>query len=136
VAENPTAAAIASKRAGELFGLNLLAENIEDDPRNTTRFLIIANHDVAPSGKDRTSLAMSTRNVPGAIADLLVPLAANGISMSKLESRPSHIGMWEYVFFVDIEGHRSDPQVAKALEMLRDKAAFLKVLGSYPVAVV
>jgi chorismate mutase/prephenate dehydratase len=136
VAENPTAAAIASRRAGELFGLNLLAENIEDDPRNTTRFLIVANHDVAPSGKDRTSLAMSTRNVPGAIADLLVPLAANGISMSKLESRPSHIGMWEYVFFVDIEGHRSDPQVATALEMLRDKAAFLKVLGSYPVAVV
>ena len=135
-AENPASAAIASKRAGELFGLGLLVENIEDDPRNTTRFLIIADHDVAPSGKDRTSLAMSIRNVPGAIAELLAPLAANGISMSKLESRPSHVGMWEYVFFVDIEGHRSDPQVAAALEVLRDKAAFLKVLGSYPVAVV
>jgi len=134
--ENAGVAAIASRRAGELFGLNLLAENIEDDPRNTTRFLVLANHDVAPSGHDRTSLAMATRNVPGAVVELLAPLAKHGVSMSKLESRPAHTGMWEYVFFVDIEGHRNDPHVAAALEGLRDKAAFLKVLGSYPVAVV
>ena len=134
-AANPCGAAIASQRAAELFGLDVLAQSIEDDPRNATRFLIIAGHDVAPSGHDRTSLAMSTRNVPGAIVELLAPLAANGISMSKLESRPSRLGLWEYVFFVDIEGHRNDPPVSAALKTLADKAAFLKVLGSYPVAV-
>lgn len=130
------AAAIASKRAGELFGLNLLAENVEDDPRNTTRFLVLASHDVAPSGRDKTSLAMATRNVPGAIVKLLAPLADNGVSMTKLESRPSHTGMWEYVFFVDIEGHRRDEKVARALAELEKQAAFIKVLGSYPVAVI
>lgn len=130
------AAAIASKRAGELFGMNLLAESIEDDPRNTTRFLILATHDVASSGKDKTSLVMATRNVPGAIVKLLSPLAENGVSMSKLESRPSYMGLWEYVFFVDIEGHRSDEKVAKALTQLEEQAAFLKVLGSYPIAVI
>ncbi|MCX7628181.1 MAG: prephenate dehydratase [Methylophilaceae bacterium] len=134
-ADDDRVAAIASRRAGELFGLGLLAENIEDDPRNTTRFLVLANHDVAPSGKDKTSLAMSARNVPGAVVQLLSPLAENGVSMTKLESRPSHTGMWEYVFFVDIEGHRSDAPVARALAQIEQKATFLKVLGSYPVAI-
>ena len=135
-AEEKGAAAIASKRAGELFGLNLLAENVEDDPRNTTRFLVLSTHDVAPSGHDKTSLAMATRNVPGAVVKLLTPLADNGVSMTKLESRPSHAGMWEYVFFVDIEGHRCDEKVSHALTGLEKQAAFLKVLGSYPVAVI
>lgn len=135
-AESSGVAAIASRRAGEIYGLNLLADSIEDDPRNTTRFLVIANHDVAPSGQDKTSLAMSVRNVPGAVAELLAPLAQNEVSMTKLESRPAHAGLWEYVFFVDIEGHRQDPKVAKALETLEQKASFLKVLGSYPVAVI
>jgi len=114
----------------------VLAENIEDDPRNTTRFLVLATHDVAPSGRDKTSLAMATRNVPGAVVKLLAPLADNGVSMTKLESRPSHAGMWEYVFFVDIEGHRCDEKVSQALAGLENQAAFLKVLGSYPVAVI
>lgn len=135
-AEKEGAAAIASRRAGDLYGLTLLAQSIEDDPRNTTRFLVIAGHDVAPSGHDKTSLAMSAKNIPGAIVSLLAPLAENGVSMTKLESRPSHTGMWEYTFFVDIEGHRADTKVAKALEGLEQKAAFLKVLGSYPVAVI
>jgi chorismate mutase/prephenate dehydratase len=135
-AENAGVAAIASRRAGELFGLNLLAENIEDDPRNTTRFLVLSNHDVAPSGQDRTSLAMATRNVPGAVVGLLEPLARHGVSMTKFESRPAHTGLWEYVFFVDIEGHRADSKVAEALVELEQRAAFLKVLGSYPVAVI
>jgi chorismate mutase/prephenate dehydratase len=130
------AAAIASRRAAELFELNVLAESIEDDPRNTTRFLVLATHDVAPSGQDKTSLAMSTRNVPGAVVKLLEPLAASGVSMTKLESRPSHTGMWEYVFFVDMEGHRQDEKVARALVELGKQAAFIKVLGSYPVAVI
>lgn len=130
------AAAIASRRAGELFGLNLLAENIEDDPRNTTRFLILSNHDVAPSGKDKTSLAMAARNVPGAVVALLEPLSRHGVSMTKFESRPAHTGLWEYVFFVDIEGHRKDARVVAALDALAERASFLKVLGSYPVAVI
>ena len=134
--EQSGAAAIASKRAGELFGLNLLAQNIEDDPRNTTRFLVLSSHDVAASGRDKTSLAMATRNVPGAVVQLLEPLARHGVSMSKFESRPAHTGLWEYVFFVDIEGHRTDAKVAAALAELNERAAFLKVLGSYPVAVI
>ncbi len=129
-------AAIASKRAGELFGLQVLAENIEDDPRNTTRFLVLSGHDVAPSGRDKTSLAMATRNAPGAVVQLLEPLARHGVSMSKFESRPAHTGLWEYVFFVDIDGHRADDRVARALEEINQRAAFLKVLGSYPVAVI
>lgn len=135
-ADESAAAAIASKRAAELFGLTLLAENIEDDPRNTTRFLILATHDVAPSGHDKTSLVMATRNVPGAVVKLLSPLAENGVSMTKLESRPSYTGLWEYVFFVDIDGHRNDKKVAKSLSEIEQRAAFLKVLGSYPMAVV
>jgi chorismate mutase/prephenate dehydratase len=78
---------------------------------------------------------MSTRNVPGAIHDLLTPLAKNGVSMTRLESRPSRTGLWEYVFFVDMEGHQSDANVARALKAMRELAAFLKILGSYPVAV-
>ncbi|HEY3328223.1 MAG TPA: prephenate dehydratase [Novimethylophilus sp.] len=135
-AENEGVAAIASRRAGELFGLSLLAESIEDDPRNTTRFLVLATHDVAASGRDKTSLAMATRNVPGAVVKLLAPLAENGVSMTKLESRPSYTGLWEYVFFVDIEGHRNDGKVARALAELEKHAAFIKVLGSYPIAVI
>lgn len=134
--QNASGAAIASKRAGEIYELTVLAESIEDDPRNTTRFLVLSTHDVAPSGRDKTSLAMATHNVPGAVVKLLAPLAENGVSMTKLESRPSHAGLWEYLFFVDIEGHRQDEKVASALAELEKQAAFLKVLGSYPVAVI
>jgi chorismate mutase/prephenate dehydratase len=129
-------AAIASKRASELFGLQLLGENIEDDPKNTTRFLVLATHDVASSGRDKTSLVISTRNQPGAMVQLLEPLSRHNVSMTKLESRPSRIGMWEYVFFVDIEGHREDAAVAKALAELQQRSSLLKVLGSYPAAVI
>lgn len=128
------AAAIAGKRAAELFGLSICAENIEDDPKNTTRFLIIGKQMVDVSGKDKTSLIMSTNNRYGAIYKLLEPLAQHGVSMSRLESRPSRTGLWQYVFFVDIEGHQQDDNVSKALAELRDKAAFLKILGSYPAA--
>lgn len=128
-------AAIAGRQAAELFGLTLLAENIEDDPRNTTRFLVIGDQDVAPSGRDKTSLVISAPNRPGAVHELLSPLAHHGVSMTKLESRPARSGLWEYVFFVDVEGHQQEGKVAAALEELKRVAAFVKVLGSYPVAV-
>jgi len=134
-AEHPHSAAIASRNAAELYDLRVLAENIEDDPRNTTRFLVIGCQEVAPSGRDRTSLVMSAPNRPGAVHDLLVPLAKHGVSMTKLESRPARSGLWEYVFFVDIEGHQQDGKVAAALAELKQVAAFVKILGSYPVAV-
>jgi len=130
------AAAIASKRAAELFDLNILAENIEDDPKNTTRFLVLGKHDVAASGEDKTSLAISTKNKPGAMVDLLEPLSRHGVSMTKLESRPSKQGLWDYVFYIDIEGHQTDEKVKAALVDLNDRASVVKVLGSYPVAVV
>ncbi len=133
-AEESFAAAVASEQAAEHFKLKVLAQNIEDDVRNTTRFLVIGKQDVAPSSKDKTSLAMSAANRPGAMHDLLTPFAKNGVSMTKLESRPSRTGLWEYVFYVDIEGHQTDAKVAAALEQLKQIAAFVKVLGSYPVA--
>jgi chorismate mutase/prephenate dehydratase len=134
-AEESFAAAIAGERAADHFKLKVLAHNIEDDSRNTTRFLIIGKQEVAPSGRDKTSLAMTTANRPGAMHDLLTPFAQNGVSMTKFESRPSRTGLWEYVFYVDIEGHQSDAKVAAALAQLKPLAAFVKVLGSYPVAV-
>lgn len=130
------AAAIASKRAAELFDLNVLAENIEDDPKNTTRFLVLGNHDVAASGQDKTSLVMTSQNKPGAMVYLLEPLSRHGVSMTKLESRPSKQGLWDYVFFVDIEGHQTDGKVKSALAECAQRASLLKVLGSYPAAVI
>jgi len=130
------AAAIASKRAAELFDLNVLAENIEDDAKNTTRFLVLGNHDVAASGNDKTSLVMTSQNKPGAMVELLEPLSRHGVSMTKFESRPSKQGLWDYVFFVDIEGHQSDAKVKAALLECQQRASFLKVLGSYPVALI
>ncbi len=135
-ADGTFAAAIASKRAAELFDLHILAENIEDDAKNTTRFLVLGNHDVAPSGKDKTSIVMTTQNKPGAMLDLLEPLAKHGVSMTKFESRPSKQGLWDYVFFVDVEGHQSDAKVAAALQECAKRASMLKVLGSYPTAII
>jgi chorismate mutase/prephenate dehydratase len=134
-AQESFSAAVAGEQAASHFKLKMLARNIEDDARNTTRFLIIGKQDVAASGKDKTSLVMSAQNRPGAVHDLLAPFAANGVSMTKLESRPSGAGLWEYLFYVDIEGHQSDAKVVAALVQLKQVAAFVKVLGSYPVAV-
>ncbi len=134
--EDTFAAAIASKRAAALFDLNVLAENIEDDPNNTTRFLVLSKHEVAVSGHDKTSLAVTTKNKPGAMFGLLEPLSRYGVSMTKLESRPSKQGVWDYVFFIDIEGHQADEKVAAAIAELEQRASIVKVLGSYPVAVI
>ena len=131
-AKDAGAAAIASKTAAAVYALKIIAGNIEDEPQNTTRFVVIAAHDAGPSGKDKTSLVMSIRNVPGAVHALLTPLAQHGVSMTRLESRPARTGRWEYLFYVDIEGHQQDANVAQALKVLGEKAAFLKNLGSYP----
>jgi chorismate mutase/prephenate dehydratase len=130
-------AALAGQAAGERYGLATLARSIEDDPNNTTRFLVLGNVDPAPSGRDRTSLVMSAENKPGAVHALLTPLAAHGVSMSRIESRPARArtALWEYLFFIDVEGHQQDKHVAAALAALRSKAPYLKILGSYPVAV-
>ncbi|MCI0504716.1 MAG: prephenate dehydratase [Gammaproteobacteria bacterium] len=133
--DEPGAAAIAGDIAASIYGLNILRNNIEDWPDNTTRFLIIGHQDTPPSGSDKTSLLVSTMNKPGALHRLLNPLAANNISMSRIESRPSRMTMWDYVFFIDIEGHKDDKQVARALAELEKEAAMLKILGSYPKAV-
>ena len=132
--EGPDSAAIAGLAAAERFGVPVLAHNIEDNPNNTTRFLILGRSPVPPSGEDKTALLLSTRNKPGALHGLLEPLAKHGISMTRIESRPSRQGIWEYVFFVEILGHRDDAKVAQALEELEREAALFKLLGSFPRA--
>lgn len=134
-AADARSAAIAGSQAALHFGLQVCVENIEDDARNTTRFLVLGKQQVAPSGLDKTSLVLSAANRPGAVHDLLTSLAKHNVSMTKFESRPSRSGLWEYVFYVDIEGHQNDVCVAAALAELKQSAAFMKILGSYPVAV-
>jgi chorismate mutase/prephenate dehydratase len=133
-AAHPAACAIAGELAATRYELNIVTARIEDEPNNTTRFLIIGGHDAARTGQDKTSFAMTAQNRPGAVHELLAPLAEHGVSMTKLESRPSRSGLWEYFFFVDIEGHREDPRVAAALKAVAQRAASMKIFGSYPVA--
>jgi chorismate mutase/prephenate dehydratase len=133
-AAEANAAAIAGENAGAIYGLATLAPHIEDEPNNTTRFWVLGRHQAGSSGHDETSLVMSCPNRPGAVHKLLEPFAKHGVSMSRFESRPARTGRWEYLFFVDLVGHRDDPPVAAALSELAHVAPFLKLLGSYPVA--
>jgi chorismate mutase / prephenate dehydratase len=134
-AEEPGSAAVAGDMAAEHYGLTILAPNIEDEPNNTTRFLVLGDYEPRPTGRDKTSLVLSARNRAGAVYEMLTPFAQRGVSMTKFESRPSRVALWDYLFFVDIEGHREDGNVAAALAEVQRIAGFLKVLGSYPMAV-
>jgi chorismate mutase/prephenate dehydratase len=133
--DKPGFAAVSSQRAAELYELEVLASNIEDEPDNTTRFLVIGKQTVPPSGNDKTSIMVSAKNQPGALYQLLAPLANHELSMTRIESRPSRRGVWEYVFFIDIEGHTEDRPMQRAIRALEKEAALLKLLGSYPRAV-
>lgn len=128
-------AAIAGDMAASLYGLSKLHEKIEDRPDNSTRFLIIGNQEVPPSGDDKTSVIVSTRNKPGALHDLLMPFHANNIDLTRIETRPSRSGKWTYVFFIDFIGHQHDPLIKDVLEKINGDTVALKVLGSYPKAV-
>jgi chorismate mutase/prephenate dehydratase len=136
-ATNPAWAGIASERAGSEFGLHIAAHAIQDDAFNRTRFAVVCLPQVleAPqaSGKDCISVVVSVPNKPGAVHDLLVPLKKHGVSMTRFESRPARSGQWEYYFYIDLEGHPSQPNVAEALKELQSLCAFYKLLGTYPV---
>ena len=136
-ATNPAWAGIASERAGTEFGLHLAAHAIQDDAFNRTRFAVVCLPQTlqAPqaSGRDCVSLVVSVPNKPGAVHDILVPLKQHGVSMTRFESRPARSGQWEYFFYIDIQGHPSQPHVEAALADLRALCAFYKILGTYPV---
>jgi prephenate dehydratase len=128
------AAAIASKRAAEIYSLQILAESIEDSPNNYTRFFVIGKFEREPTGRDKTSVVFTTRHVPGALYAALGVFAKRSINLTKIESRPTKQTPWEYNFYVDFEGHKMDVNVQAALEELRAHTLYLKILGSYPKA--
>jgi len=134
-AEIPGVAAVAGDVAAELYHLEKLAEHIEDYADNTTRFLIIGREDVPPSGRDKTSIIVSSRNKPGALFTLLDPFRRGGISLTRIDTRPSRTEKWAYVFFIEFEGHLLDGNIAAILAELEEQSILLKPLGSYPQAV-
>ncbi len=128
-------AAIAGDMAAQLYGLQKLSEKVEDRPDNSTRFLIIGKQEVPPTGDDKTSIIVSMCNKPGALHALLLPFYDNAIDLTRIETRPSRSGKWTYVFFIDFAGHHQDPLVQDVLEKIGQEVVALKVLGSYPKAV-
>lgn len=131
-ADEEGAAAIGSILAAEPYQLEVVAERIEDSPHNYTRFFAIGRQLVRPTGNDKTSLLISIRNLPGALHNLLMPLAEVGVDLTKIESRPSRKKAWDYVFFIDLVGHVEDSNIKSALEKIAEHCTELKILGSYP----
>ncbi len=132
VREDKDGAAIGSRLAAAMYGLNMLSEGIEDNPSNTTRFLVIGEADSKITGTDKTSILFGTRHVPGALYHALEPFVPRRINLMKIESYPLKERLWEYLFFVDFSGHADDPEIKKCMKALKGKTNFLKILGSYP----
>ncbi len=132
VTEDESAAAIASEMAASLYGLRTVRKKIEDNPNNFTRFLVIGKNTPEASGRDKTSIMFSVKDEAGILYRMLEPFSSRGINLSKIESRPMKKKAWEYIFFLDMEGHVKDPKVSEAIQELRGHCQFLKVLGSYP----
>jgi chorismate mutase / prephenate dehydratase len=128
------AAAVAGDNAALQYGLKTVALQIQDDPHNRTRFLVLGQQECVPTGHDKTSLILSVNNRAGAVFDMLAPLARHAVSMTRFESRPARTGAWEYYFYVDVEGHQGDPALVTAFDELRRECAFFRCLGSYPRA--
>ena len=127
-------ACIASQMAASVYGLKVLASSIEDNPNNTTRFLVISRNEAKPTESDKSSIVFEVKDKVGALHDILVPFKKAAINLTKIESRPSKKKAWSYFFFVDFEGHHFEPRIAKALKTLERHCNFLKILGSYPKA--
>ncbi len=134
--EHPSIAAIASKAAAPAWNLKIVATDIQDDINNRTRFVAIGNIESAASGNDKSSLILAVPNKVGSIFRMLEPLSINKVSMTSFESRPAKTGQWEYYFYVDIRGHKDEPHVAHALEVLQNQVIFFKILGSYPMQLI
>jgi chorismate mutase/prephenate dehydratase len=128
------AAAVASEKAAEIYGMKILKREIEDNPSNYTRFFVLSEEDSPKTGKDKTSIIFGAAHTPGSLYHALSEFAERKINLTKIESRPTKQKAWEYNFYLDFEGHRSEPQCAEALDALAKSGAFLKILGSYPKA--
>jgi len=125
-------AAVASARAAELYGMKIIAREIEDNPHNFTRFFVLSKEDSPPTGNDKTSIVFSLKHKPGALYDCLGEFAKRKVNLTKLESRPTRHQPWEYNFYMDFAGHREEKEVGEALKALEEHAVFVKILGSYP----
>jgi chorismate mutase/prephenate dehydratase len=134
-AAEPGTVAVAGDMAADQYELEKLFENIEDSTHNTTRFLIIGRDEIPPSGNDKTSIIVSSRNRPGALFDLLQPFRDAGVSLTRIDTRPSRTEKWAYVFFIEFEGHLKDQNMADVMAGLEEHSILLKTLGSYPRAV-